>query len=320
MRAAAKLRGSARILVGDEATLLAAADLVGVPRSKFRRLSDAALPERSGLYLAPTGPVLSARDRKAEPTPLAGEAQLTYVEKAYELAKRLQAPLVTAPVSKAAVVASGLRRARSFRGHTEWLQELDGAPTVTMCFVGNRLASALVTTHLPLKAVPKALTSEGVSQTTRHLVELLRRLGYKKPHVAVASLNPHAGESALLGDEEARALLPGIVDAQKQLGTKAEVTGPVGAETAFRRALSGHFAGVVAMYHDQATIPMKLVDFGTAVNVTMGLSVVRTSVDHGTAYDIAWRGVADSTAMKRALEVGATLATSQPRPRVMTRH
>jgi 4-hydroxythreonine-4-phosphate dehydrogenase len=299
------------VLVGDEATLLAAADVVGVQRSKFRRIRDGSAPTRGGLYILPTGPGLAPADRTGEPTPTAGAAQLAYIETAYAWAKRFNAPLVTAPVSKAAVVASGLRRARGFRGHTEWLQALDDAATVTMCFVGHKLASALVTTHLPLKAVPKAITSAGVSQTTRHLAELLRRLGQKQPHVVVASLNPHAGESALLGDEEASAIWPGILDARKKLAAKATVSGPIGAETAFRRALGGHFAGVVAMYHDQATIPMKLVDFGDAVNVTMGLSIVRTSVDHGTAYDIAWRGVADSGAMKRAIEVAAALQASR---------
>jgi 4-hydroxythreonine-4-phosphate dehydrogenase len=311
VRAAAQWRGCARILVGEEATLLAAADLVGVPRSKFRRLTDVSAPLRNGLYIVAAGPVLAPIDRKSEPTATAGAAQLAYIETGYEWAKRYNVPLVTAPVSKAAVVGSGLRRARGFRGHTEWLQTLDHASTVTMCFVGKKLASALVTTHLPLKSVPRAITPDNVSQTTRHLAELLRRLGHKKPHVAVASLNPHAGESKLLGDEEASAIVPGILDAKKKLSAKAAVSGPIGAETAFRRALAGHFAGVVAMYHDQATIPMKLVDFGDAVNVTMGLTIVRTSVDHGTAHDIAWRGVADSAAMKRAIEVAERLRRSR---------
>lgn len=260
----------------------------------------------------PSGPKLTAADRKGDQlTPAAGVAQLTYIEDAFLLAKRVGAPLVTAPVSKAAVAASGLRRARSFRGHTEWLQELDGAKSVTMCFVGKKLASALVTTHLPLKAVPKALTAAGVSETTYHLVRLLRKLGKDKPHVAVASLNPHAGESALLGNEEAKAIVPGISDAKKRCAGKARITGPIGAETAFRLAASGQFDGVVAMYHDQATIPMKLIDFGDAVNVTMGLSVVRTSVDHGTAHDIGWKGVADSHAMLRAIEVAAALEAAK---------
>jgi 4-hydroxythreonine-4-phosphate dehydrogenase len=125
--------------------------------------------------------------------------------------------------------------------------------------------------------------------------------------VAVASLNPHAGESELLGDEERTAILPGIAAARRILGQAVTVLGPIGAETAYRRALAGGYAGVVAMYHDQATIPMKLVAFGDAVNVTLGLSVVRTSVDHGTAYDIAWKGEADPQGMVAALRLAARL-------------
>lgn len=305
--AAARWRGVPRVLVGDEETLLRAADLVGVARSKLRRLGDAK-PRGGGIYILPSGPKLSQADRNpGSLTAEAGRAQLAYIEDAYAMCRRLNAPLVTAPASKAAIVASGLRRARKFRGHTEWLQQLDGAKAVTMCFVGKKLASALVTTHLPLKDVAKAITAAGVSQSTRHLASLLRRLGTDKPHLAIASLNPHAGESLLLGDEEKKAIVPGILDAKKRLSGKARLTGPIGAETAFRLAAEHEFDGVVAMYHDQATIPMKLLDFGQAVNVTMGLTVVRASVDHGTAYDIAWTGKADSLAMYRAIEVGAAL-------------
>jgi 4-hydroxythreonine-4-phosphate dehydrogenase len=134
---------------------------------------------------------------------------------------------------------------------------------------------------------------------------LLQKLGKKAPKIAVASLNPHAGESKLLGGEEARAIAPGIAKAQKLLGRSAVVVGPIGAETAYRKAASGGYDGVVAMYHDQATIPMKLLAFGDAVNVTAGLSIVRTSVDHGTAYDIAWQGKADEGGMLAALELAA---------------
>ena len=123
----------------------------------------------------------------------------------------------------------------------------------------------------------------------------------------MASLNPHAGESELLGGEEARAIAPGIAAAKKRLGRRAQITGPIGAETAYRKTLAGVFDGVVAMYHDQATIPMKVVAFGDAVNVTMGLSIVRTSVDHGTAYDIAWKGEADASGMRAALELAARI-------------
>jgi 4-hydroxythreonine-4-phosphate dehydrogenase len=139
------------------------------------------------------------------------------------------------------------------------------------------------------------------------LAQLLKRAGVDCPVVAVASLNPHAGEGELLGTEERTAIVPGIAAARKQLGASAQLVGPVGAETAFRLAGKGAYHGVVAMYHDQATIPMKLVSFGGAVNVTMGLSLVRTSVDHGTAYDIAWQGKADAEAMCVALKLASRL-------------
>src|SRR5690606_13696338 len=130
--------------------------------------------------------------------------------------------------------------------------------------------------------------------------------------VAVASLNPHAGEESLLGGEEKTAIFPGIARAAQVAGKKARISGPVGAETAYRKAASGALDGVVAMYHDQATIPMKLLDFGGAVNVTQGLSIVRTSVDHGTAYDIAGSGTADARGMREAMNLAGLLgATSR---------
>jgi 4-hydroxythreonine-4-phosphate dehydrogenase len=291
-----------RILVGDEATLLAAAKLVGAPVRKLRRLTEQR-PRGGGIYVRPSGPELGCDDRvPGAPTPKAGEAQLHYIEDAYALAKATGAALVTAAVSKEAIARCGLRRARNFRGHTEWLEALDGADPVTMCFYSKKLSTSLVTTHLPLRQVPRAITTERVRRATRHLAALLTRAGVDRPRIAVASLNPHAGEGELLGNEEARAILPGVTQAKKQLYGKATVTGPIGAETALRRAVAGDFDGVVAMYHDQATIPMKLLAFGDAVNVTMGLSIVRTSVDHGTAYDIAWQGKADYSGMLSAVE------------------
>ena len=143
---------------------------------------------------------------------------------------------------------------------------------------------------------------------TVELAELLRLLGKRRPHIAVASLNPHAGESEMFGVEESRAIVPGMKEARAALGRSASLSGPVGAETAYRKMRAGEFDGVVAMYHDQATIPMKLVAFGDAVNVTMGLSVPRTSVDHGTAYDIAWTGKADPAGMIAAMKLGEQLA------------
>jgi 4-hydroxythreonine-4-phosphate dehydrogenase len=270
--------------------------------------SGAELPEGYiGIYSA--GPKLGPRDiRPGKPSAAAGRAQLEYIEAAYALvAKQRGRALVTGPVSKAAVAHSGLARARTFLGHTEWLGDLDGAKTTLMCFVAERLATSLVTTHLPLSRVPKAISSSAVRDATVGLSQLLLALGRKRPKVAIASLNPHAGESELLGGEERRAIAPGIVAARRVLGRRVELEGPIGAETAYRKAYGGTYDGVVAMYHDQATIPMKLIAFGDAVNVTWGLSVVRTSVDHGTGYDIAWKGCADASGMLAAMRLAAQL-------------
>jgi 4-hydroxythreonine-4-phosphate dehydrogenase len=308
--AASKLGGARAVLVGDPATLREAADRVGVASSRLVPFDAAdSKPRRGSIAVLSIGPALAARDRRpGRPSKAAGAAQLAYVEAAYRLAKATPGwGIVSGPVSKAAIAHSGVRGAASFRGHTEWLRDRDGASHAVMCFAAPRLVTSLVTTHLPLARVPRALTAEGVSDATIELVALLRALGKRRPLVAVASLNPHAGESELLGREEATAILPGIARAKAALGRAARLTGPVGAETAYRLALAGHYDGVVAMYHDQATIPMKLVAFGDAVNVTMGLSVVRTSVDHGTAYDIAWTGQADAGGMTAAMELAERL-------------
>lgn len=307
LQAAARLRGVSRVLVGDVPTLLRAAELVGIPRAKLRQMGEGRT-RGSGIYLLPAGPALSERDRApGRPTATSGAAQLAYVEAAYRLARRHRVPLVTAAVSKAAIANSGGREAARFRGHTEWLCRLDGAKSVTMCFLAPRIATALVTTHLPLRRVARAITPEAVQRTAQHLVQLLTLSGKVHPRVAVASLNPHAGESELLGEEESRGIVPAIQRVRRKLAQQATLVGPIGAETAFRLAAAGEYDAVVAMYHDQATVPMKLLAFGEAVNVTMGLSVVRTSVDHGTAYDIAWQGRADPSGMLSAMQLARRL-------------
>jgi len=285
-----------------------AARLAGVNPKKLVPFEGSA-PPAGAIAIQPAGPKLGASDtRPGRPSKRAGAAQLEYIEEAYRVA--VAAPgraLVTAPVSKAAIARSGVRRARGFLGHTEWLRDLDGAPTSVMSFVAGGLATSLVTTHVPLARVPEALSPNGVRDAILALSELLQGTGVSSPRIAVASLNPHAGESELLGDEERRAIVPGIRAARRRLGSKIAVVGPLGAETAYRKARLGEYSGVVAMYHDQATIPMKLVAFGEAVNVTSGLSIVRTSVDHGTAYDIAWTGTADPRGMLEAMRLAARL-------------
>lgn len=310
--AAARLRRAPCVLVGDEGVILRAADLVGVPRVRFAPF-DGKL--RSGtIGVCAVGPVLSAGDcRPGRPSPRAGAAELAWIDAAYDLARTRGAPLVTAPVSKAAIARSGAPGAEHFVGHTEWLGARDRARRTVMCFASPGLVTSLVTTHLPVSEVAKRLSPERVADASVELARLLRALGKARPTIAVCSLNPHAGESELFGREEARAIAPGIERARRALGSSARLVGPVGAETAYRKAAAGEFEGVVAMYHDQATIPMKLVAFGKAVNVTMGLSIVRTSVDHGTAYDIAWRGLADASGMLAAFDIARRLERARAR-------
>ena len=319
--AAVQLRGVRVVLVGDPDTLFAAARSVGVPEKKFAvvdsaaprvRSNGAARPHRAVEILA-AGPPLNPKDRTpGKPSKKAGAAELAYVDRAYDFAKATPGcALVSGPVSKAAIAHCGAPGAEAFRGHTEWLRDRDRAPYAIMCFAAPGLATSLVTTHLSLRDVPRAITKEGVRDSTIELVELLRKTGKRKPRVAVTSLNPHAGEGELFGDEERRAILPGIAEAKKTVGGAARIVGPVGAETAYRLMRAGKYDGVVAMYHDQATIPMKLVAFGDAVNVTMGLSVVRTSVDHGTAYDIAWTGKADPGGMVAAMKLAERLVSGR---------
>lgn len=307
--AAARFRAAPTVLVGDQATIAHAAELRGVDPARFRPFGDDRPLSRRSIYVLHTGPELSPRDRRpGAPGRKAGAAQLAYIDRAYDLVRSSpRFALVTGPVSKAVIAGSGVPGAARFLGHTEWLQARDHAASSVMCFASGELSTSLVTTHLPLARVARALTPDAVASAILGLVALLKAVRGLPLRVAVCSLNPHAGEGELLGKEEARAIVPGMKLAQARVGRGVSLVGPIGAETAYRKALARQYDGVVAMYHDQATIPMKLVAFGSAVNVTMGLSVVRTSVDHGTGYDIAWQGVADEAGMLSAMQLGARL-------------
>ncbi|MCY4658660.1 MAG: 4-hydroxythreonine-4-phosphate dehydrogenase PdxA [Acidobacteria bacterium] len=222
------------------------------------------------------------------------------------MAGRIDA-VATAPINKAAWAMAGL----AWRGHTELLAELTGARRVAMMFHAERLRVVLATTHVPLAEVPRRLTRERIEEVVGLAHDELPRFGCPRPRLAVAGLNPHAGEGGLLGEEEERCVRP-AVEACRARGIA--VTGPEPADTLFVRALRGAFDAVIACYHDQGLIPVKLVAFGEAVNVTLGLPIVRTSVDHGTAYDIAGRGVADPSSMIAAVRLAATLAAPAGRP------
>src|SRR5574341_454514 len=220
------------------------------------------------------------------------------VEKAVQLALsgEVQA-IVTAPAEKKALHLAGYR----YPGHTEWLAHLAGDVPVAMMLASDRLRVVLVTTHLPLRDVPRALTKEAVITAGRITTKALTEWwGIERPRLAVCALNPHVGEDGLFGDEDRTILEPAALE----LGA----AGPLSADTVFVRGLRGEFDAVLAPYHDVGMTAIKVASFGCGVNVTLGLPFVRTSPDHGTAFDIAGKGMADPSSMREAVKLAVTLA------------
>jgi len=211
--------------------------------------------------------------------------------------------MATAPINKEAFAAAGL----PWRGHTDLLANLTASPRVAMMFYAETLRVVLATVHIPIAEVPRALTRDVIEGTVDLAARELPRFGIPHPRLAIAGLNPHAGEHGVIGTEDDSVIAPAVA----ALCAKGiNVAGPFPADTIFVRAMRGEFDAVVACYHDQGLIPIKLVAFGQAVNVTLGLPIVRTSVDHGTAFDIAGKGVADPSSMIEAIRLAARLASS----------
>lgn len=225
------------------------------------------------------------------------------VERALELClSGKTAAMTTGPISKEALRAAGYPDT----GHTTMLARLTNTPKPVMMLAGARLKVVLATIHLPISQVPGSLTMEGIVEvgliTARSLASSFQRY---EPRLAVAALNPHAGEGGLFGHEEAEIIAPAVRELKRQ---GIDATGPLSPDTVFWRAAQGHFDAVLAMYHDQGLIPLKLLHFDDAVNVTLGLPIIRTSVDHGTAYDIAGTGRANPASLKAAILMAALMA------------
>ncbi|MCW8891729.1 MAG: 4-hydroxythreonine-4-phosphate dehydrogenase PdxA [Deltaproteobacteria bacterium] len=238
------------------------------------------------------------------PDPSCGQAMAEYIE--YAVTSCLNgsaAGIVTCPINKAAINAAGYH----FPGHTELLAQRCGIDKVVMMLAGQKLKVCLVTTHLPYRAVPAQLTGAEISATLQITAAALKEhFGINSPHLAVLALNPHAGEDGLFGDEEQRIIAPAIAQAQRE-GINAD--GPHSADTLFHFAAKGRYDAVICMYHDQGLIPLKLLHFDDAVNVTLGLPIIRTSVDHGTAYDLAGTGKANTASLGAALNMADQMAT-----------
>ncbi|MCC6445959.1 MAG: 4-hydroxythreonine-4-phosphate dehydrogenase PdxA [Armatimonadetes bacterium] len=234
-----------------------------------------------------------------------GRAAVEYVEKAARLALAGEVDaVVTAPLNKEAIRLSGC----PYPGHTEILAQLTGSPRVSMMLLAGPLRVAHVTTHLSLRDAIAKITRDRILETLRTAHDGLRRLGIARPHIAVAGLNPHAGEEGLFGAEEIEIIAPAVA-ATAQEGIHA--TGPYPPDTVFYRASRGEFDGVVAMYHDQGHIAVKMYGFDCGVNMTLGLPIIRTSVDHGTAFDIAWQGKASPESLKEAARIAAQMAAAK---------
>jgi 4-hydroxythreonine-4-phosphate dehydrogenase len=213
--------------------------------------------------------------------------------------------VVTAPLNKESLHAAGY----AWPGHTEMLAEAAGVTDVAMMFVGGGLRVALLTIHRSLRSVPDALTREEVVRVARLVQRELPRFGAPQRRIALCGLNPHAGEAALFGEEEREVLQPAVAALRAE---GVEISGPFPADSLFVRAIRGEFDAVIANYHDQGLIPVKLAAFGHSVNVTLGLPFVRTSVDHGTGFDIVEKGVADGGSLVQAMKAAVELTKTTP--------
>ncbi|MFH1020629.1 MAG: 4-hydroxythreonine-4-phosphate dehydrogenase PdxA [Pseudomonadota bacterium] len=292
------------VIIGDAGVLRRCAEVLGIEV----RLVDW-LP---GAPLAPQAlNVLSLSDLGdglcwGQPTMETGRAMGCYIEEGVRLVRQDQlAGLVTCPISKGALQAGGYR----FPGHTEMLAELCQAEDFAMMMAGAKLRVTLVSIHQALAEVPAAITQEAVLRMITITGRALRDdFGVPQPRLAVAGLNPHAGEGGMFGDEEQRVIAPAVA-AGRRAGWLVE--GPFPPDTVFHKAAAGRFDAVVCMYHDQGLIPFKLLHFSDGVNVTLGLPIVRTSVDHGTAYDIAGKGLAGSASLAAAVSMAEAIVANR---------
>jgi 4-phospho-D-threonate 3-dehydrogenase / 4-phospho-D-erythronate 3-dehydrogenase len=300
--------------IGPEIVLKALADPEVAALARWIVAGDAAILEMASRTTGLSLQSIEVRDPHALDAPgefsfgrldaRCGRAAVEYVRAATEMCLRGEADaMVTAPLNKEAVALSG----RPFTGHTEYIAELCGAAESRMLLWSERLATVHVTTHISLRQACDS-TPERILRTIELGHDAMKLLGFARPRIAVCGLNPHAGEHGLFGEEDRRSIQPAI-EAARALGI--ECTGPHAPDTVFLQAVRGAYDMVVAMYHDQGHIPMKLIDFEGTVNISLGIPIIRTSVDHGTAFDIAGKNLADPRSMKQAVRVAAKMAASR---------
>ena len=297
------------VVLGD-LNILKKADINGKILSKLAVTDDIScdFSKFSGGCLIPLSTLNPNVATLGTPTPETGTAMETYINTGVDLAKSgaIDA-LVTGPITK-----TGLKLAGStFHGHTELIAHRTDTENFAMMMAGDRLKVVLTTIHIPLSQVATALSSQKISRVitlTRNT--LTSRFGISQPKLAVAGLNPHAGEQGMFGTEEKDIIVPAVTKAGQE---GIHITGPLPPDTVFFNAVNGSFDAVICMYHDQGLIPFKMIHFRDGVNTTIGLPIIRTSVDHGTAYDIAWKDKADPSSMKAAIKMAAIQAMNLKR-------
>jgi 4-hydroxythreonine-4-phosphate dehydrogenase len=289
------------IVIGDTLIMAKALRLLRNPR-KLREITSPDEAENSGrlMHLINVNTMIPRLPQK-KPTPEGGEACVRYIRKAVELAMHKQVDgIVTAPISKEALKMAGF----AWPGHTEMLAEISRTKQYAMMLVGGPLRVILVTIHTALKNVPELITRQRILRVIRLAKKACDMLKIRTPKIAVAGLNPHAGEAGIFGEEEITQIVPAIRQANRE---GIPVSGPYPPDTIFHKAYQGEIDIVVCMYHDQGLIPLKMIAFDKGVNVTIGLPFIRTSPDHGTAYDIAWKGTANPSSMIEAIKLAGRL-------------
>jgi 4-hydroxythreonine-4-phosphate dehydrogenase len=288
------------VIIGDEQILEQAIKLVGSSHHiHLINDPDQGIFKRGTINLIESSP-LGKIEFNATPTRETGLAMQSYIIKAIDLCLEHKiAGMVTCPITKTALTLSGSQ----FHGHTEMLANHTSTDKFAMMLAGKTLRVVLATIHIPLSRVAEQLTTETIVQTIELTHKGLKeRFHLNNPKIAVAGLNPHSGEDSLFGHEEQKIILPAVQACAKN---GININGPLPPDTVFYHAVNGRFDAVVCMYHDQGLIPFKLVHFKDGVNTTLGLPIIRTSVDHGTAYDIAWKGIADPASLIAAVKMAA---------------
>jgi 4-hydroxythreonine-4-phosphate dehydrogenase len=296
-------RLSRPLVVGDAGVLAKASDMLGEALAvrPVARVAEARF-ERGRMDVLDLANVKWETLGVGKVSAMAGRAAVEYVVKAVELAQAGEIDaIVTGPINKEAINLAGY----DYIGHTEILADLTQTPRCTTMLAAGSLRVTHVTRHVPLRAVADVLTRDRVMETIVATAEGSRHLGIEQPRLGVAALNPHGGEGGLLGREEMEEIAPAVEKARR-MGIDAR--GPYPADSIFFRAIAGEFDAVVAMYHDQGHIPVKVHDFEGSYTVTLGLPIVRTSVDHGTAFDIAWKGTSSPRSMIEAIKAAVFIA------------